>query len=43
MHTTKHQDLKNEIKRAWKLKSVEIAPPVIIGARGIIKKNLSEI
>jgi len=21
MHTTKHQDLKNEIKRAWKLKS----------------------
>ena len=39
---TKYQDLKNEIKRSW-LKSVKIAPPVIIGATGIIKKNLTEI
>ena len=39
---TKYQDLKNEIKRSWKLKSIEIAPPMIIGATGIMKKNLTE-
>ena len=39
---TKYQDLKNEIKRSWKLKSVEIAP-VVIGATAIIKMNLTEI
>ena len=40
---TKYQDLKNEIKRSWKLKNVGISPPVIIGTTGMIKKNLSEI
>ena len=40
--TTKYQDLKNEIKRSWKLKNVKIVP-VIIGATRIIKKNLIEI
>ena len=39
---TKYQDLKNEVKRKWKLMSAEMAP-VIIGAMGIIKKNLTEI
>ena len=40
---TKYQDLKNEIKRSWKLKGIKIVPPVIIGATGVIKKNLTEI
>ena len=39
---TKYQELKNEITRSWKLMSVKIAP-VIIGATGVIKKNLTEI
>ena len=39
---TKYQDLKNEIKRSWKMKSVEISPTVIIGVTGIIKKNLTQ-
>ena len=38
---TKYQDIKNEIKRSWKLKSIKSAA-VIIGATGIIK-NLTEI
>ena len=33
---TKYQDLKDEIKRSWKLNSVKITP-------GIIKKNLTKI
>ena len=40
--TNKYQDLKNEFKRSWKLKSINIVP-VIIGATGIVKKNLTEI
>ena len=39
---TKYQNLKNEIKRSWKMRSVEISP-VIIGATGIIKKKLTKI
>ena len=38
---TKYQDLKNEVKRTWKLKKAEIIP-VIVGATGMIKKTLSE-
>ena len=38
---TKYQDLKNEIKRTWKLKKVEIVP-VRVGATGMIKKTLTE-
>ena len=37
---TKYQDLKNEVKISWNLKSAEIVT-VIIGATGIIKKNLT--
>ena len=37
---TKYQDLKNEVKRSWKLKSTKIIP-VVIGAMGMIKKNLT--
>ena len=39
---TKYQDLKNEVKRSWKLKSAKIVP-VIIGATRMIKKNLTKI
>ena len=39
---TKYQDLKNEVKRSWKLKRSEIVP-VIIGATGMMKKNLTKI
>ena len=38
---TKYQDLKNEVKRMWKLKKVEIVP-VIVGATGMRKKTLTE-
>ena len=39
---TKYQDRKSEVKRTWKLKSADIVP-VISGATGVIKKNLTEI
>ena len=39
---TKYQDLKNEMKRSWKLKSTKIVP-VIIGAMGMMKNNLRGI
>ena len=39
--TTKYQDLKNEVKRMWKLKKAEIIP-VIVGATAVIKKTLTE-
>ena len=38
---TKYQDLKNEVKRAWKWKKAEIVP-VIVGATGMIKETLTE-
>ena len=38
---TKYQDLKNEVKRMWKLKKVEIIP-VVVGDTGMIKKTLTE-
>ena len=37
----KYQDLKNEVKRMWKLKKAEIVP-VIVGATAMMKKTLSE-
>ena len=39
---TKYQDLKNEVKRSWKLKSSKIVP-MIIGATRMKKKNLIKI
>ena len=38
---TRYQDLRNEMKRSWKLKNAKIVP-VIIRAMGM-KKNLTEI
>ena len=38
---TKYQDLKNEVKRSWKLKRSKIVP-VIVGATRMIK-NLTEV
>ena len=32
---TKYEDLKNEVKRTWKLKKAEIVP-VIVGATGMM-------
>ena len=37
---TKYQDLKNEVKRTWKLKKAEIVP-VIVRATGMMKKTLT--
>ena len=38
----KYQDLKNEVKRSWKLKNVKYVP-VRVGATGMMTKNLTEI
>ena len=38
---TKYQDLKNEVKRTWFLKKLEIVP-VIVGAAGMMKETLPE-
>ena len=38
---TKYQVLKNEVKRTSKMKKAEIIP-VIVGARGMIRKTLTE-
>ena len=39
---TKQYDLKNEVKRSWKLKNGKVVP-VIVGATGMMTKNLIEI
>ena len=39
---TKYQDLKNEVKRFWKLNNAKVAP-VIVGAMGMMTRNLTEI
>ena len=39
---TKYVDLKNEVKRSWKLKNVKVVP-AIAGATGMMTKNLTEI
>ena len=38
---TKYQDLKNDLKDTWELKQIDIVP-VIIGATGVMKKNLED-
>ena len=39
---TKYQALKKEVKRSWKLKNAKVVP-VIVGATGMMTKNLTEI
>ena len=39
---TKYQDLKNEVRRSWKLKNAKVVP-VRAGATGMMTKNLTEI
>ena len=39
---TKYQELKNEVKRSWKLKNAKVGSE-IIGALGMITKNFTEI
>ena len=39
---TKHQDLKNEVRRSWKLKNAKVVP-VIAGLKEMMIKNLPEI
>ena len=39
---TKHQELKNEVRRSWKLKNAKVVP-VIAGPTGMMTKNLTEI
>ena len=39
---TKYQNLKHEVKRSWKLKNAKVVP-VIVGATGMMTKNLTEI
>ena len=39
---TKYQDLKNEVRRSWKLKNAKVVP-VKAGATGMMTKNLPEI
>ena len=38
---TKYQDLKNDLKSTWALKEIVIIP-VVVGATGVIKKNLKQ-
>ena len=38
---TGYQDLKNDLKSTWALKEIEIIP-VVVGATGVIKKNLKQ-
>ena len=39
---TKYQDLKNKVKRSRKLKNTKVVP-VIVGASGMMMKNVTEI
>ena len=39
---TKHQDLKNEVSRSWKLKNAKVVP-VVAGPTGLVIKNLTKI
>ena len=39
---TKHQDLKIEVRRSWKLKNAKVVP-LIAGRTGMMTKNLTEI
>ena len=39
---TKHQNLKNEVRRSWKQKNAKVVP-VIAGPTGMMTKNVTEI
>ena len=39
----KYQDLKNEVKRSWKLKNAKVVPVMMKNLMGMIIKNLTEI
>ena len=38
---TKYQDLKNEVKRSWKLRNAKVVP--VRAGTGMMTKNLTEI
>jgi len=38
----KSQDLKNEVKRSWRLKNAKVVS-VIVGVTGMMTKNLTDI
>ena len=38
----KYQPLMEDLRNSWKLRKIEIVP-VIVGATGLVKKNLSEL
>ena len=39
---TKYLDLMDDLKRSWKLNKIEVTP-IIVGATGIVKKNLKDL
>ena len=39
---TNHQDLKNEVRKSWKLKNAKVVP-MKAGHTGMMTKNLTEI
>ena len=42
MKKTKYLDLMDDLKRSWKLNKIEVTP-IIVGATGIVKKNLKDL
>ena len=40
---TKHQDLKHEVKRSWKLKNAKVVPVMTKNLVGMKMKNFTEI
>ena len=38
---TKYQDLKNDLRRTWQLKEADVIP-VVVGATGMVKRNLGK-
>ena len=40
---SKYQDLKQEVKRSWKLKNAKVVPVMMKNMMGMMKKNLTEI
>ena len=40
---SKHQDLKNEVKRSWRLKNAKVVSVTTKNLMGMMKKNLTEI
>ena len=39
---TKHQDVKNEVRRSWKLKNAKVVP-VMVGTTTMMTNHLTEI